>query len=77
MVELRVTMNTGAEAMLGEAVVADFRASLRAQLLYAGDVGYDEARKIWNGMIDRHPALIARCTGVEATWITTSPTISM
>ncbi len=61
--ELRVTMNTGAEAVLGEEVVADFRASLRGQLLRAGDTGYDEARKIWNGMIDRRPALIARCAG--------------
>ncbi|MBI4906314.1 MAG: FAD-binding oxidoreductase [Acidobacteria bacterium] len=32
------------------------------QLLVTGDAGYDQARRIWNGMIDRHPALIARCT---------------
>ena len=63
MIEPRVTMNTGGEAVLGEAVVADFRASLRGQLLCAGDAGYDEGRKIWNGMIDRRPALIARCAG--------------
>jgi FAD/FMN-containing dehydrogenase len=62
--ELRVTMNTGAETVLGEAVVEEFRASLRGPLLRAGDAGYDEARTIWNGMIDRRPALIARCAGV-------------
>jgi len=61
--EQRVTMNTGGEAVLGEAVVADFRASLGGQLLWAGEAGYEEARKVWNGMIDRHPALIARCAG--------------
>ena len=33
------------------------------ELLRPGDDGYDEARKIWNGMIERRPALIARCTG--------------
>jgi FAD/FMN-containing dehydrogenase len=31
-------------------------------LLYPGDAGYDDARKVFNGMIDRHPALIARCS---------------
>lgn len=32
------------------------------QLLRKGDPGYDEARSIWNGMIDRRPAIVARCT---------------
>ena len=41
-----------------------FRASLRGPLLRAGDAGYHAARTIWNGMIDRRPALIARCAGV-------------
>jgi hypothetical protein len=64
MVELRVTTNTGADAVLGEGVVEALRASLRGPLLRAGDAGYDAARAIWNGMIDRRPALIARCAGV-------------
>jgi FAD/FMN-containing dehydrogenase len=33
------------------------------QLFAPGDAGYDEARRIWNGAIDRRPALIARCAG--------------
>jgi FAD/FMN-containing dehydrogenase len=38
--------------------------SLRGELLCPGDSGYDRARRIWNGMIDRHPAMIAQCAGV-------------
>jgi hypothetical protein len=40
---------------------ADLKRRLAGQLLAPSDDGYHEARKVWNGMIDRHPALIARC----------------
>ena len=42
----------------------DLRGRLRGLLLLPGEGGYDEARAIWNAMIDRRPALIARCLGV-------------
>jgi hypothetical protein len=35
----------------------------RGELLGPEDAGYDEARRLWNGAIDKRPALIARCTG--------------
>jgi len=47
-----------------DAVVQDFRATQRGDVLVPGDDGYDAARTIWNGMIDKRPALIARCRGV-------------
>src|SRR5947209_1307450 len=50
---------------LGEATTRELREALRGELVLPGDAGYDEARSVWNGMIDRNPALIARCTGTS------------
>ena len=36
-----------------------------SQLLREGDPGYDEVRRVWNGMIDRRPAIIARCSTAD------------
>jgi FAD/FMN-containing dehydrogenase len=46
-------------------VVSDLRARFRGALLRPGEEGYDEARRVWNGAIDRRPALIARCAGAD------------
>lgn len=43
--------------------VDEIRGILRGELLVEGDGGYDSARRVWNSMIDKHPAMIARCTG--------------
>jgi FAD/FMN-containing dehydrogenase len=54
----------GSLLTLDRHLVETLRAALRGPLLVAGDPGYDEARAVWNAMIDRQPALVARCLGV-------------
>jgi hypothetical protein len=44
-------------------VVDAFKATLRGPVLQPGDPGYDDARAIWNAMIDKRPGLIVRCAG--------------
>ncbi len=39
----------------------DFRASLHGELILPDDDGYDSARRVWNGMVDKYPAMIIRC----------------
>jgi FAD/FMN-containing dehydrogenase len=64
MANLRVITLTGADSALGEAVVERFGSGLRGELLRPGDTAYEEARKVWNGLIDKRPAFIASCAGV-------------
>ncbi|MCK5571558.1 MAG: FAD-binding protein, partial [Bacteroidetes bacterium] len=64
MASVTATARDGGEVKLEQSVIDDLRSRLRGTLLLSGDPGYDEARSIWNGMIDRRPALIIRCLGV-------------
>jgi FAD/FMN-containing dehydrogenase len=50
--------------MFNDETVRNFKASLRGVLIQTDDDGYDIARKVYNGMIDRRPRLIARCVDV-------------
>lgn len=49
--------------MLGDSHIQEFKAALQGQLISPADVEYDTARKVFNGLIDRKPVLIARCVG--------------
>jgi hypothetical protein len=52
------------ELRLDQSALSALRSAFRGELVHRGDPTYDERRKIWNGAIDRYPALIARCAGV-------------
>ena len=56
--------NTSSGTILDDAAVQEFAANFRGQLIRSRDDGYDAARAVYNGMVDRRPALIARCAGV-------------
>ena len=45
--------------------VADLRTALLGEVVAPGDNGYEKHRRVWNGSIDRRPALIARCAGLD------------
>ncbi|WP_435348791.1 FAD-binding oxidoreductase [Haloarchaeobius sp. HRN-SO-5] len=50
---------------IGTDTVAELEATFGGDLIRPDDDGYDEARAVWNDMIDRRPALVARCSGVS------------
>jgi len=50
--------------ILDEATVEQFKTGLRGELIQPADPGYDEARKVFNGMIDKRPRMIVRCADV-------------
>jgi len=54
---------TVSDANIEEAAVEELKVGLLGRLLRPGDDTYESARKLWNGMFDRRPALIARCAG--------------
>src|SRR5262245_59179108 len=61
MTEQQVTTTTGMGGVLPEAAVQELTSRLRGELIRRGDAGYDAAQQVYNGMIKKRPALIARC----------------
>jgi hypothetical protein len=61
MSDMRVATTSG--AVVDEATIQSFSSNLRGELLRSGGDSYEAARKVFNGMIDKRPALIARCAG--------------
>jgi FAD/FMN-containing dehydrogenase len=52
------------QVLIEETVIEELRGTFGGSLLQREDEGYDAARAIFNGMVDRRPAVIARCSGV-------------
>ena len=59
--ELPILSRLGKQLLLTRAEVDELRTSLHGALLLSGSEGYEQARHIWNGAFDRHPAAIVRC----------------
>ncbi len=59
-----VVTSVAGETKLDGAAVRELESAFRGELVRPDDAAYDEQRKVWNGSIDRRPALVARCTGV-------------
>ena len=62
MPELRMASLNGGHVTIDDSQLTPLRQAVRGQVLTPTSAQYDEARTIWNGMIDRKPALILRCT---------------
>jgi hypothetical protein len=59
-----LTTADGASITLNDEKITEFRSALRGDLIMDDHAAYESARRVWNGNIDRRPALIARCAGV-------------
>ena len=55
--------NAGGTIQLNEEELATLQHGLRGEICLPGDPGYDEARNLWNAMIDRRPGMVVRCQG--------------
>ena len=61
--DVAVRTYSGGSTGIDEAAITAFRTALRGTLCLPDDPGYDTARSIWNGMIDRRPAMIVQAAG--------------
>jgi FAD/FMN-containing dehydrogenase len=62
---LRLADKPNGEPPLQRPDTAHLRRALRGELVASGDPGYDQARKVWNGMVDRRPAAVIYCAGAD------------
>jgi FAD/FMN-containing dehydrogenase len=60
---VRATTTQGREIDLKQNTIDGLKTRLRGPVFLPGDAGYEESRTVWNAMIDRKPAAVARCLG--------------
>jgi FAD/FMN-containing dehydrogenase len=65
MTAVRIRRSDGDSVTLDGSAIESLKADLRGTLLFPGDVGYDASRTVWNAMIDRRPAVVVYCAGVN------------
>src|SRR5512135_3680596 len=65
MAKMNVRRNDEDSVMWDDSDIESLKSGLRGPLLFPGDDGYEKARTVWNAMIDRRPALVVHCAGVN------------
>ena len=65
MTEIQFKGLKGASTALSHEILTTLQLQLRGSLCLADEAGYDEARTVWNAMIDRRPAAVVRCHGAS------------
>ena len=75
---MKAKTTDGQEFDLKQDLLDGLKMRLRGPLLLPGEPGYDDSRTVWNGMIDRRPAAVARCLGtadvIECVKLARAPT---
>ena len=64
MKDISIVTTKGDKGAISGVVIEEFRTKLRGDLVLSDDAEYNDARKVYNGMIDKHPSLIVRCADV-------------
>ena len=65
MSDMTSVVGSATQILIDGAAITSLQSKFRGELLVPGGAEYDAARRLWNAMVDKHPALIARCRGAS------------